>query len=362
MRIRTLMVVGLAVLPWISVHAASTNGEATASTAEAVFEDSSAAKNPCGASVDEALDPQQIMRPADISPFSGVERTVLVDEGRALFEDSSLSGNGLSCASCHTGNDGFGAGFATPYPHPVEMARKKLGVDRALFADEVVQLCLLVPMKGQPLAWDSRELAALTAYVADVKQKAFMAAPRPLPTVMETAGAGKEAPCPTKGSVAGASPGAKVHGGDGGKPCPKKISGDGKPCPKKSSGDDKPCPKKLSADETPCKPVCCCCCCCKKEKCPTDKPGGDAGGKPCVKKHHCCLGGEKSHEKPCPKGKGGVQGNPGTQKPCPTGKGGSSGSVDGGAKNPCTPKQAGDESGMMEEEEKKPENPCASGE
>ncbi len=138
-------------------------------------------KNPCVTQNESGIDPHQITRPADISLFSGVKRSVLVEEGRMLFEDSSLSSNGMSCNSCHATDNLFGASFATSYPHPFEMARERAGLDRAMYADEVVQFCLIGPMESQPLAWDSRELAALTAYVIDVRQKAFIATVRANP-------------------------------------------------------------------------------------------------------------------------------------------------------------------------------------
>jgi cytochrome c len=34
--------------------------------------------------------------------------------------------------------------------------------------DEMVQFCMVVPMAAKPLAWDSKELAALTAYAGEV--------------------------------------------------------------------------------------------------------------------------------------------------------------------------------------------------
>ncbi len=33
----------------------------------------------------------------------------------------------------------------------------------------MVQFCMLQPMQAEPLAWDSRELAALTAYVKHIQ-------------------------------------------------------------------------------------------------------------------------------------------------------------------------------------------------
>ena len=131
------------------------------------------------------IDPSRITRPADIEPFTGAKRSVLVAEGKMLFEDSSLSSNGSSCNSCHATNDLFNASFAQPYPHPVAMAREKAGLGRALQADEFVQFCMIVPMASDPLPWDSRELAALTAYVVDVKQKEFVAASGENPCAMK---------------------------------------------------------------------------------------------------------------------------------------------------------------------------------
>ena len=41
-------------------------------------------------------------------------------------------------------------------------------------AVEMVQLCMVVPMATEPYAWDSDDLAALTAYVED-EQERFIA-------------------------------------------------------------------------------------------------------------------------------------------------------------------------------------------
>jgi hypothetical protein len=55
------------------------------------------------------------------------------------------------------------------------MAEEQGGV-KQVELDEMVQFCMVVPMAARPLGWESRELAALTAYVAQV-QKTF--APNP---------------------------------------------------------------------------------------------------------------------------------------------------------------------------------------
>jgi len=47
--------------------------------------------------------------------------------------------------------------------------------------DEMVQFCMLAPMAAKPFPWDSRELATLTAYAAEVQKsyKASRAAKKP---------------------------------------------------------------------------------------------------------------------------------------------------------------------------------------
>jgi cytochrome c len=91
--------------------------------------------------------------------------------GKDLWSDTDLSTNGLSCQTCHQGNQNFGATFAEPYPHEVAMATDRAGLGE-ITAEEMVQLCMVVPMQAEPLPWDSRELAALAAYTTEV-QKSF---------------------------------------------------------------------------------------------------------------------------------------------------------------------------------------------
>ncbi len=142
-------------------------------------------KNPCGGMAADRIDAKLIKRPAGTVLFSGVSRAQLVKEGETLFRDPSLSPNKTTCNDCHTTNDLFKPGFAKPYPHPVGMAKVRAGVSGELYADEFVQFCMLAPMASKPLAWDSRELAALAAYVTDVKQKDFRAAMKANPCGMK---------------------------------------------------------------------------------------------------------------------------------------------------------------------------------
>lgn len=96
----------------------------------------------------------------------------LIERGEALFNDASLSTNGLSCASCHgaKGDAGFQTSFQQPFPHPVAMGTNMFGME-TVHADEMVQLCMVAPMAADPLPWDSEELAALAAYVVHAQQR-----------------------------------------------------------------------------------------------------------------------------------------------------------------------------------------------
>jgi len=91
--------------------------------------------------------------------------------GERLFNDTRLSTNGMSCASCHANHASFSDSFAKPYPHTVAMASDQLGI-KTIHLDEMVQACMVMPMAAKPLPWNSKELADLTAYMA-VVQKTF---------------------------------------------------------------------------------------------------------------------------------------------------------------------------------------------
>lgn len=91
--------------------------------------------------------------------------------GEKLFNDTKLSTNGMSCASCHANHGAYSSSFAKPYPHVVAMTRDQLG-RKKVYLDEMIQACMVMPMAAKPLPWDSQELAALVAYV-EQQQKTF---------------------------------------------------------------------------------------------------------------------------------------------------------------------------------------------
>ncbi|SFR66287.1 Di-haem cytochrome c peroxidase [Marinobacter daqiaonensis] len=111
-----------------------------------------------------------VQRPSDYQPHEGDARA-LAEKGKALFSDTSLSTNGLSCQTCHANGAGYADTFSKDYPHSVEMAKTDFGLDQVTL-DEMVQVCMVAPMAAQPLEWDSEELAALTEYMR-VEQENF---------------------------------------------------------------------------------------------------------------------------------------------------------------------------------------------
>jgi len=119
-----------------------------------------------------SVDPALVQRPDGVAAFEG-DPVELAEAGEALWNDASLGTAGVACSSCHVGGAQFKDSFRQPYPHQVAMAKSMSDLE-SINGEQMVQFCMIVPMKGEPLAWDSRELAALAAYV-DVEQRNFAA-------------------------------------------------------------------------------------------------------------------------------------------------------------------------------------------
>ncbi|RMF67867.1 MAG: hypothetical protein D6740_11355 [Alphaproteobacteria bacterium] len=107
--------------------------------------------------------------PPGVKPYRG-DHAELVAYGKKLFADTSLSTNGLACTSCHTDFMGYNDTFKKPYPHYVKMGKDLFGFDK-ITAEQMVQICMLVPMENKILPWDSKELAALAAYVEELQKE-----------------------------------------------------------------------------------------------------------------------------------------------------------------------------------------------
>jgi hypothetical protein len=129
-----------------------------------------AASNPCAAG--DRVDPNTVTRPKGTKPYQG-DQVALLSEGKALWNSKAISrNNSVSCSSCHqNGTTMLHPDFAKPYPHFVQMVADNNGM-KSITLEELVQFCMIKPMQSKPFAWDSRQLAALTAYTA-VLQKEF---------------------------------------------------------------------------------------------------------------------------------------------------------------------------------------------
>lgn len=124
----------------------------------------------CGSKCGAAADPKLIKRPAGYRP-SYPSTPEAIAAGGKLFRDTSLSTNGMSCASCHDGGKSYQPSFAQPFPHKMAMAAQTYGV-KQLHLDEAIQVCMVGPMAAKPLPWKSSELANLVAFM-EVEHKKF---------------------------------------------------------------------------------------------------------------------------------------------------------------------------------------------
>jgi len=118
----------------------------------------------------QSLDPATVTQPEGVALADG-DPEALIARGRELYTDPSLGESGLACATCHQNFGQYKETFEKPYPHFVNMAKAKAGLER-VNAAEMVQLCMAVPMQTEPLDWRGEELAALAAYVKQ-ERKAF---------------------------------------------------------------------------------------------------------------------------------------------------------------------------------------------
>ena len=115
------------------------------------------------------LDPEKVVQP-DGAQLHQAPQSELLAKGKALFNDPSVGESGLSCATCHQNFGQYKETFKQPYPHFVNMAKAKAGLEQ-VNAAEMVQLCMVVPMQADPLPWESERLAALAAYVEDERKR-----------------------------------------------------------------------------------------------------------------------------------------------------------------------------------------------
>jgi cytochrome c len=117
----------------------------------------------------QQVDPSLVTQPPDVDLQAGAQDELRA-MGAELYTDETLGTSGLACMSCHADFGNYNDTFNQPYPHFVQMAKGRAGLDQ-VNAAEMVQLCMVVPMATEPLPWDSPELAALATYVEDERER-----------------------------------------------------------------------------------------------------------------------------------------------------------------------------------------------
>jgi cytochrome c len=110
----------------------------------------------------------------EANPKAELRRSI--ERGRALFSDPKLGTTGQSCNDCHimggAKENKMGKmtvkafdDLAATYPKYFPMMNKVMTLD------QMVNWCIVTPMKGPVLAWDDQGLADLVAYTVSVKSE-----------------------------------------------------------------------------------------------------------------------------------------------------------------------------------------------
>jgi len=78
--------------------------------------------------------------------------------GKKMWSDESLGTAGVSCKSCHAGYELLNLDKNQNFPHYVEM------VGDVVTLDQMINYCMLNPMKGKQFDKNSKDLTAMAAY------------------------------------------------------------------------------------------------------------------------------------------------------------------------------------------------------
>ncbi|MDT8375530.1 MAG: hypothetical protein RQ867_02200 [Mariprofundaceae bacterium] len=80
------------------------------------------------------------------------------DVGKRMWSDESLGTSGLACLSCHADYELLNLDRNQNFPHYVKM------VGDVVTLDQMINYCMLNPMKGKQFDQNSKELTAMAAY------------------------------------------------------------------------------------------------------------------------------------------------------------------------------------------------------
>ena len=106
-------------------------------------------KNPCAAN-------PCAMKPKPIRKTNITDNAKLLEMGEKLWNDTKLGTSGMACATCHPDGKGL---KNTPFPKYLKMPNDILTLD------QMINFCMINPMKGKALKWNSSEITAIAAYV-----------------------------------------------------------------------------------------------------------------------------------------------------------------------------------------------------
>jgi len=111
--------------------------------------------NPCSA------DANQLTRPHAFNSFQEA-----VAMGKKMWNDDEGMGTaGVACLSCHADYDLLNLEKRQNFPHYVKM------VGDVVTLDQMINYCLLNPMKGKQLDQNSKEMTAMAAYYRAYRMK-----------------------------------------------------------------------------------------------------------------------------------------------------------------------------------------------
>ena len=116
------------------------------------------AMNPCGAGNPCSMTPCSTSQKTPIrqKAFKSFNEAVAV--GKKMWSDENLGTSGMACLSCHSDHELLNLGKNQNYPHYVKMA------DDVVTLDQMINYCMLNPMKGKQFEQNSKEMTAMAAY------------------------------------------------------------------------------------------------------------------------------------------------------------------------------------------------------
>jgi len=112
------------------------------------------AANPCAGANPCSTDagPMPIRKPA----FNSFQEAA--DLGKKMWNDESLGTSGLACLSCHADYEMLNMDRNQNFPHFVKMTNDVVTLD------QMINYCMINPMKGKQFEKNSKELTAMAAY------------------------------------------------------------------------------------------------------------------------------------------------------------------------------------------------------